>query len=170
VFGAVVDNFFAKGMERRRKSMAGSDSDDSSGDWDDEDEMKAPVAWKLPIPKANFRPATRRSASFGVAGGGGAALWVPMEDGSTPMDEMTPESYKFATTMHRAVLQVARQFVQRWVDPTADSLPMNEIVQLIVRDDTILPKMLSVNDLLARMVFLLLDRDVLGTEPIQVRS
>lgn len=74
----------------------------------------------------------------------------------------------FAYTMHKAVLQVARQFVQRWVNSSADSLPMNEVVRLVVRKDTLLPDMLSANDLLARMVFLLLDRDVLGTEPIKI--
>lgn len=162
----VADNFFKRQMEARRGSIAGGD-DSSSDDWgtDDED-MSAPVAWKLPIPKANFRSAARRSASVGSSG---AAWWIPMGDGSTPNDEMTPESYKFASTMHKAVLQVARQFVQRWVNTAADSLPMNEIVRLVIRDDTLLPDMLSANDLLARMVFLLLDRDVLGTETIDIR-
>jgi hypothetical protein len=154
-------------MDARRGSIAGGDGADSSSDeWEDIQDMGAPVAWKLPIPKANFRSAARRSASVGSPG---AAWWIPMGDGSTPKDEMTPESYKFASTMHKAVLQVARQFVQRWVDTTADSLPMNEIVRLVVRDDTLLPDMLSANDLLARMVFLLLDQGVLGTETIDLR-
>lgn len=54
--------------------------------------------------------------------------------------------------IHGAVVQLAKQFVQRWFDVDADERPIREVVALAVGDDKELQKMLSVNDLLARMV------------------
>ena len=113
-------------ISNRRLSFQGDDND--KGDSDSDDEFKS----------AFERGVDGHTVRFGASIGAAA-----------PSEKVAAKgANEFARGMHDCILQVARQFAQRWLKKDVEGMTHQEVVELAVSAEE-LAKMSNVLDLLA---------------------